>query len=174
MSRYNWITTIMLCWFLEDVCRRDDSSGQKYFFYNFTCTTFVVVGWCATEVKSSYGMVFFYCIGVAVDRTIDDVIEEPGDAVPRTGGALTVQVVSDLHMPSLKSSTPHMLRGDHRRPPSRAEFTNSLCSVGTYNLRWHNQYIASNRRILPRWRVYLGVRKCHFILNWDFATQIWR
>ena len=100
-------------------------------------------------MKSSHGMVFFYCIGVAVDRTIDDVIEEPGDAVPRTGGALTVQVASDLHMPSLKSSTPHMLRG-HRRSPSRAEFTNSLCSVGTYNLRWHNQYVASNRRRLPR------------------------
>ena len=122
---------------------------EKRIFYIFPRTTFVVVGWCATEVKSSHGMVFFHCIGVAIDRTIDDVIEEPGDAVPRTGGALTVQVVSDLHMPSLKSSTPHMLRG-HRRSPSRVEFTNSLCSVGTYNIRWHNQYVASNRRRLPR------------------------
>ena len=68
---------------------------DKRIFYIFPRTTFVVVGWCATEVKSSHGMVFFYCIGVAVGRTIDGVTEDRGDAIPRTGGVLTVQVASD-------------------------------------------------------------------------------
>ena len=68
---------------------------DKRIFYIFPRTTFVVVGWCATEVKSSHGMVFFHCIGVAVGRTIDGVTEDRGDAIPRTGGVLTVQVASD-------------------------------------------------------------------------------
>ena len=68
---------------------------DKRIFYIFPRTTLVVVGWCATEVKSSHGMVFCYCIGVAVDMTIDGVTEDRGDAIPRTGGVLTVQFAAD-------------------------------------------------------------------------------